>query len=156
MKNLIRIFAVSVLIFLTLAVQSQNRNFKQSIQERIIEAKFHKIRVDLQLDQASAEKLRPLYLKYEHEVANIDFKKLGKLMKLDADSLSTAEADQLIVNQLENARRLIDIREKYYKEFRTVLAPQKIIKLYQTEAELRRKVMTELKNRLQRPGFIEE
>jgi hypothetical protein len=54
----------------------------------------------------------------------------------------------LIVNQLETAKKLIAIREKYYKEFRTVLTPQQIIKLYQTEAELRKKVMQELKRRI--------
>jgi CRISPR/Cas system CSM-associated protein Csm2 small subunit len=69
-------------------------------------------------------------------------------MKVDSDSLSAEEADNLIVTQMEIARRLMDIREKYYKEFRTVLTPQQIIKLYQTEAELRKKVTLELKRRL--------
>jgi len=69
-------------------------------------------------------------------------------MKVDTDSLSAEEADQLIVNQMESAKQLINIREKYYKEFKTVLKPQQIIKLYQTEAELRKKVMAELQRRM--------
>jgi type II secretory pathway predicted ATPase ExeA len=73
---------------------------------------------------------------------------MARLTKVDADSLSTEEADLLIVNQLESARKLISIREKYYKEFRTVITPQQIIKLYQTEAELRKKVMQEMKRRM--------
>jgi hypothetical protein len=52
------------------------------------------------------------------------------------------------VNQLETAKKLISIREKYYKEFRTVITPQQIIKIYQTEAELRKKVMQEIKRRM--------
>ena len=69
-------------------------------------------------------------------------------MRVEADSLSVDEANQLIVNQLGSARRLIDLREKYYKEFRTIITPQQIIKLYQTEAEMRKKVTQELKRRL--------
>jgi len=53
----------------------------------------------------------------------------------------------LIISQLDAARKLISIREKYYKEFRTVIAPQQIIKLYQTEDELRKKVLQEVKLR---------
>jgi len=63
-------------------------------------------------------------------------------------SLSSEEADQLIAYQLKSAKKLILIREKYYNEFRTVLTPQQIIKLYQSEAELRKKVMAERKRRL--------
>ena len=69
-------------------------------------------------------------------------------MKIEPDSLSDKEANNLIIIQLHNARRLINIREKYYKEFSAVLKPQQIIKLYQTEAELRKKVLNELKRRM--------
>ena len=69
-------------------------------------------------------------------------------MKANPDSLSTDEADQLVSDQLQSAKKLIEIREKYYKEFRTVLSPQQIIHLYQTEAEMRKKVMNEMKRRM--------
>jgi hypothetical protein len=49
--------------------------------------------------------------------------------------------------QLENAKRLIDIREKYYHKFKTVLTPQQIVRLYQTEAQIRQKVTQELRRR---------
>ncbi|MDO8930266.1 MAG: hypothetical protein Q7W54_14930, partial [Bacteroidota bacterium] len=87
-------------------------------------------------------------MKYEREVSGIDFRNLARLMKVDADSLSSEEADRLIVSRLETAHKLISIREKYYKEFRTILTPQQIIKLYQTEAELRKKVLQEMKRRM--------
>jgi hypothetical protein len=120
------------------------------LRERIIQAKLREIRLNLNLDQAKFDQFRPVYLKYENEVSGINFQKMTRLLRVDADSLSTEEADQLIVNQLESAKSLIALREKYYKEFRTVLSPQQIIKLYQTEAELRKKVMQEVKRRLSR------
>jgi len=127
---------------------SQNRQRFPILRERILKAKLYEIRLNLKLDQATFDRFRPVYIKYESEISEIDFRKMTKLMRVEADSLSVDEANQLIVNQLGSARRLIDLREKYYKEFRTIITPQQIIKLYQTEAEMRKKVTQELKRRL--------
>lgn len=141
------LFFISTLLS-SLSTKSQNPDRFPKIHERIVQAKLREIKLDLKLDQATFEQFRPVYLKYEREISGIDFQNLARMMKVDADSLSSEEAEQLIVNQLETARKLISIREKYYKEFRVVLSPQQIIKLYQTEAEIRRKVMQELKRRI--------
>jgi hypothetical protein len=101
----------------------------------------------LNLDPKLFEQFRPIYVRYSLELLDIDFYKLGKLMTIETDSLSTVEADQLIVNQIEIAKKIISIREKYYKEFRTVLSSQQIVKLYQAEAEMRKKVQEEAKKR---------
>ena len=34
---------------------------------------------------------------------------------------------------------MVEIREKYYYEFKKFCKPQQVIKLYQTEAEIRKK-----------------
>lgn len=152
MKNTISILVFLSSLLVGLTAKPQNPNRFPLLRERIIQAKLHEIRNNLKLDQATFERFRPVYLKYEREIAEIDFRKMARLMRIEADSLSTDEADQMIVNQLETARRLIAVREKYYKEFRTVLSPQQIIKLYQTEAELRKKVMQEMKRRMMNRG----
>lgn len=141
------LFLVLILLF-SINTKSQNSGRFPLLRERILQAKLREIKLRLNTDPATFERFRPIYVKYEHEVSGIDFQKLTRLMKVDADSLSAADADLLIVNQLESARRLIDIREKYYKAFKAVLTPQQIIKLYQTEAELRKKVIGEIKRRL--------
>lgn len=148
MKNIFSILFLVSILFVSLNAKSQNQDRFPMLRERIVQAKLREIKLNLKLDQATFNQFRPVYLKYEQEISGIDFRMLGRLMKVDADSLSADEADQLIVNQMKIARMLIAIREKYYKEFRTVLSPQQIIKLYQTEAELRRKVMQELKRRI--------
>lgn len=148
MKNIYLILFFVSILFSSLSIKSQNPDRFPRLHERIVQAKLREIRAQLKLDQATFDQFRPVYLKYEREVSGIDFRKMARLMKVDADSLSTEEAEQLIVDQLNGAKMLIAIREKYYKEFRTVLSPQQIIKLYQTEAEIRRKVMQELKRRI--------
>ena len=140
------LFVLTLLVSLT--AESQNPERFPLLRERMVQAKLREIKLNLKLDQARFEEFRPIYLKYEREVSGVNFRNLAKLTKVDADSLSNEAADQLIVNQLEAAKKLIFIREKYYKEFRSVLSPQQIIRLYQTEAELRKKVMQELRRRM--------
>lgn len=150
MKNII-ILVFFVLSFVAgLNAEAQNFDRFPRLRERITQAKLSEIKASLKLDQNTFDRFSPIYNRYEQEVTSIDFRKMGRLMKVDADSLSTSDADELIVNQLTAAKQLVSIREKYYHEFRQVLAPQQIIKLYQTEAELRKKVMQELKRRLNR------
>jgi hypothetical protein len=148
MKKIYPILLLISVMLLNFNAKSQNQGRFPLLRERIVQAKLREIRLNLKLDQAKFDQFRPVYLKYEKEISGINFQKIARFTQVDADSLSMEEADQLIVNQLECAKSLIALREKYYKEFRAVLSPQQIIKLYQTEAELRKKVMQELKRRI--------
>ncbi len=148
MKKLLTIWLIAFSFLMTFFVEAQNPDRFPRIRERIAQAKLHEVRFQLRLDQPTFERFRPIYLRYESEISNIDFRDLAKMMRVNADSLSVQEADEMIVNQLETTKRIVTIREKYYREFRKVLEPQQIIKLYQTEAELRKKVMQEMKRRM--------
>ena len=150
MKNRTLFLFLVFTLFSSVNSQSQNLANFPTLNKRIVEAKLREIRICLKLDQATFDHFRPVYEKYESEVSEIDFKKLNKLLKVDAESLTSEEADRLILHQIEIARRMLEVREKYYVEFKSVLSPQQIIKLYQAEAELRIKVMQELKNRIKR------
>jgi hypothetical protein len=148
MKNVYLFLLVILVLFPGLNTKSQNRDRFPVVRERIVQAKLREIRVNLKLDQVAFEQFRPVYLKYERELSSIDFREMARLIRVDADSLTAEQADRLIVTQLEVAKSLLEVREKYYREFRKVLAPQQIIKLYQTEAEMRQKVTQEMKRRL--------
>lgn len=150
MKKLVIFLIVLTGVALTEVAWSQGMDRFPVLRERIAQAKLREINKSLNLDQSTFEAFRPVYLAYEKEVTSVDFRKLARLIRIDADSLNAQEADQMIRNQLETARKLVDIREKYYHEFRKMLTPQQIIRLYQTEAEIRRKVMQELRSRMLR------
>jgi transcriptional regulator with XRE-family HTH domain len=136
-----------MIFFVSFSMNSQNPNRSAMLKQRIAQAKLQEIRKSLNLDMATFAQFRPIYMNYEREITRIDFKNQTRLMRVETDSLSAEEADFLITTQFKNSRKLINIREKYYKEFRTVLSPQQIIKLFQAEAELRNKVIAESKRR---------
>jgi hypothetical protein len=148
MKKLYLVLLFVSAMLTSLNTKSQNQERFPMLRERIAQAKLREIQSDLKLDQVAFNQFRTVYMRFEKELSGIDFRKMARLLRVDADSLSVDDADQLIVNQIECAKSLIALREKYYKEFRKILSPQQIIKLYQTEAELRKKVMKELKRRL--------
>ncbi len=146
MKRITILFLVLLLTIGT-TVKSQQVNRNQPLRQRIEQAKMRQIRQQLQMDEATFVQFRPLYLKYERALANLDFRSQNKLLNVKADSLSTEEADRLILAQWARARQLNNIRERAYTEFRKILTAQQLIKLYQSETEIRQKVMNELKKR---------
>jgi hypothetical protein len=136
-----------LLLTIGTSVKSQQVNRNQPLRQRIEQAKMRQIKQQLQMDEATFVQFRPLYMRYERALANLDFRSQNKLLNVKADSLSTEEADALIFAQWARARQLNNIRQKAYTEFRKILTAQQLIKLYQSEAEIRQKVMNELKKR---------
>ncbi len=147
MKNILTALIFTSLLITGFIGRGQNVKRYPFLRERMARAKLNEIQLKFKLDQATFDQFRPIYMKYEDEIARIDFRKMAKLMKVNTDSLSASEADLLVTDQLESAKKIIVLHEKYYKEFRTVLTPQQVVKLYQIEAGLRKEVTEELRNR---------
>ena len=141
-----------IVMLVSTATFAQNAARFPRIRERINHAKLEEIRRSLDLDQPTMNRFSPVYARYEAEITAVNFRDMDRLMRVNPDSLSAEEAERLIQRQLLNARKLINIREKYYYQFKTVLTPQQIIRLYQTEAEIRKKVMHEVRRRFGNPG----
>ncbi|MBN2665629.1 MAG: hypothetical protein JXR67_03905 [Bacteroidales bacterium] len=147
MRTIYKAFVLLMLTMLSLGAQSQNNRRLPAVRERILQAKLVEIRRSLNLDQATMQRLRPIYMEYEREILGVNTNNQRRMMSANTDTLTAQEAERLVMVQLENAKRLIDIREKYYHKFKTVLTPQQIVRLYQTEAQIRQKVTQELRRR---------
>jgi hypothetical protein len=139
------------LLLMGVTVQSQNAG-RNMLRMRMEQAKLQRIRQNLQLDEATFTRFRPIFIKYERTLANLDFRSQNRLLKVDADSLSAQDADALLLAQWAQAKQLIHIRERFYEDLHEVLTPQQLVKLFQSEAEIRQKAMLELGKR-QRKGL---
>ena len=148
MNRLIKAFLFCAAFILHFTVQAQDLSRNPRLQERITQAKLVEIRHALALSDERMKALTPIYKRYEAERSEISFARQGRLLRTNPDSLSTEEADRLMTAQLDNAIRISTIRRKYYNEFKTVLTPQQVVKLYKSEAQLNRKVMQELRRRM--------
>ena len=147
MKPMIKCFIFCLLVLCVYELPAQNRGWGIQIHQGILKAKLTEIKKSLQLDSTTFERFKPIYTAYEKELTTVNQQERDRVMRVNSDNLTSDEADKMVIAQFRNARKLIDLREKFYPQFKTVLTPPQIIKLYQTEAAIRLKVMQELRRR---------
>lgn len=128
---------------LAFAQQKQGRDYgrKPMGHEQMSEMKAKRIAGDLALDDKTAEKFKTTYMEYMKEMHQLwqkDFPmndgkgKDGEKMRKNKD-LSDAEVEKMIEDRFDRSRKMLDIREKYYKEFKKFLTPKQIQKMYDKE-----------------------
>lgn len=116
----------------------------------------------LALDDATKAKFEPIYKKYQAE--------LGEVMKScrpdrpesapdqadkkpsrpELSNLTDQQAEEMILLRLDGAVKMAEIHKKYYAEFKKVLSPKQILKVYDTEMQMRNRVGEHFKHRSQR------
>ena len=116
---------------------SENRRpRKRMSMEQVAEMQASKVVKELGLDDKTAAKFAEVYKKYMKEMddlrkqympAKSDFKEDKPSMP---KSLTDAEVDKMMRNRFTQARKMLDIREKYYNEFRKFLSPKQVQKVY--------------------------
>lgn len=83
---------------------------------------------ELMLDDAATAKFNVLYNKFQKEwregCPTVMQKKNNQSVKGDAAK------EEAFKNRLAQQRRMLDLQEKYYPEFRKILSPEQINKLY--------------------------
>lgn len=128
---------------------------KQFNKEQMQEMQCSQIIKGLALDDATAAKFTPVYKQYMEEMratrtmgsrrnpANrtVADKQTPKPVPTDA------EVEQIIKSRFAQSRKILDIREKYYNEFRKFLSPKQIQKMYNMEKHSGDKFRKEMNKR---------
>ena len=103
--------------------------------EQLAEKQAKYIASELALDDATTQKLINTYCDYQKEVWA-----LGPKMKHQNASTTDAEAEQEIKARMERSQKILDLREKYYKEYRKFLSPKQIQRVYELEQQTMRRL----------------
>ena len=146
MKTTIKILVLSAILLAPVLLTAQNQ--RPAFRERMLNARFNEVCTRMQLEPAKAEKLKPIYFRYEKEKASVFIVDEERISKNDSENLSPEQEEKLYISRLERAKKLIEIREKYYPEFRTVLSPKEIVQFNRIEMELNRKMVQQIRKRL--------
>lgn len=125
----------------------RNPQIRGAMMEKIREAKWAYIIYELQLDEKRANNLLPIYRAYEVEKKAI-FRGSIKQLLMDDSEMTDEKAEQLMNTKLENAQKLLDLKEKYKKEFLKVLTPSEVLALQRAEMEFAMKIQMERQKRL--------
>ena len=114
----------------------EKKEHKRPTMEQISEMQSRRIVDELGLDDKTANKFTEVYKKYMKEMDDLrkqympakpDFKKGEPPMP---KSLTDAEVDKMMRDRFKQSRKMLDIREKYYDEFRKFLSPKQVQKVY--------------------------
>ena len=145
----IKILSITLLMLLMAQMSwgQQPGRLGENLRQRFMQIKLREMRRELNLSQERFEQFRPVYIRFEQEKQQSSKEVLRGTKAMRDGDLTNEEAERLFHEQNEKARRLIDLREKYYDEFRKVLSPQEILKMFKTDMEIQRKVTQELKRR---------
>ena len=144
-------------------VAEQNAPRKRMTKEQMTELRINRMMNDLELDDAAAAKFKVTYQKYMEEMAALratcPMMKGKKPGDEKVHRRTDAEVDKAIQDRFDMSRKKLDLREKYYKEFRKFLSPRQIEKIYFKEKNYgkamrkefgRRKAMKERQSKVEK------
>lgn len=105
-----------------------------------IEAQCAELITLLELEGTAAEQFAPLFKRYHEEMISL-FKQHRPPRPQHPRSgerparpeLTDTEIEQHILGRFAVSRAIVDVREKYYHEFRRFMSPRQIVKLYEIE-----------------------
>ena len=116
--------------------KSKHPGRKRMTIEQMTDMQAKRIIGELGLDDKTAAKFTDVYRKYMKEMDDLRKKNLpqkpqvkpkdGKMPPMPTD----AEVDKMMRNRFKQSREMLDIREKYYDEFRKFLSPKQVQKVY--------------------------
>lgn len=110
------------------------------------EAQLTEIKKQVKMDGYTAKRFTYIYRKYYSEMENQRMRyPRGERPQLD--TLSDKTAEYLIVTQINEGRAYLNIREKYYNEFKKILSPKDIYRVFRIEQDIHRKIIQEYKRR---------
>jgi hypothetical protein len=130
----------------SVVAQGRRGQLRQEMMTKVKEAKWAFIIYRLNLDEARANKLLPVYRAYEDEKRTI-LKSRMKQAPDEEGKLTDEQAAQVMDAKLESARKILDLKEKYKAEFLKILTPSELLNLQRAEIEFAAKIQAERQKR---------
>ena len=120
--------------------QGKKGERKQMTPEQMLERKTARLANELALDDAKTADFTKLYKQYNDEMTAVmkkyqpeRFQKPDTTARREHKVKTDAEVEKQILDRFAMSKATLDIREKYYKKFRTILSPKQIAKIYESE-----------------------
>lgn len=93
---------------------------------------------ELNVPQNTQPQFKSLYNEYQEKQSQIK----GRFNPKDNyESMSDAEATKELDQSFEVGQQLLDTRKDYSQKFMKVISPQQVLKMYQTEGKMRKKIL---------------
>lgn len=139
----------ALLAVMSVNVQAQNRERQRLTREELAVVQAKHMAVDLGLDDAAGKRFVETYAKCQQEIWTLRAQS-GKDRKKSAAATTEEEIKAELQGRFSHARKLLDIREKYYDEYSRFLTQKQIKQLYQQEKKMMNRLTARKKNNKKR------
>ena len=133
---------ISMMVIAIAMLFSSNNTFAQSnnqqrlSREELAEKQARHIAHDLALDDATTQKYVATYCAYQKEVWALG----PRVKRHQSENATEAEAEQANKARMEQSQKILDLREKYYKEYSKFLTQKQIERAYELEQQTMRRL----------------
>ena len=140
MKHIIRTFVIAIMMIASCATvfAQQNTQKQRMSREQLAEVQAKHIAGELAFSDAVTGKFVKTFCDCQKEIWA-----LGPRPRPDKQGMSEQENEELIKQRFAMSEKILNIRQKYYKEYSKFLTQTQIEKVYEQE----RKMMNRLANR---------
>ena len=138
MNKMISMMVIAIaMLFSSINMSAQSNNQQRLSREELAEKQARPIAHELALDDATTQKYVATYCAYQKEVWA-----LGPRVKRHSSANATeAEAEQANKARMEQSQKILDLREKYYKEYSKFLTQKQIERAYELEQQVMRRLV---------------
>jgi type II secretory pathway pseudopilin PulG len=138
MNKMISMMVIAIaMLFSSINMSAQSNNQQRLSREELAEKQARHIAHELALDDATTQKYVATYCAYQKEVWA-----LGPRVKRHSSANATeAEAKQANKARMEQSQKILDLREKYYKEYSKFLTQKQIERAYELEQQVMRRLV---------------
>jgi len=149
MKKTLKTFAVcAIFVFaFSSSVNAQPDRGPQHHREQLESQKIAFLTKELELTPQEAQVFWPVYNQFDDKRRALkqNFGRNVRPENLDIDKLSDKEATELADGQIIEAQKLIDLRKEYHAQFKSILPPKKVLKLYEAERGFQKELLGQIR-----------
>ena len=129
MKNLLKINLMAILVLAFCATGTAQDKQQRMSREQLAEKQAKHIALELSFDEATTQQFVETFCAYQQEIWA-----LGPQHK--DEPTNDEEAEQAIKERFERSQQILDIRQKYYGEYKKFLTPMQIQQVYKMERQV--------------------
>lgn len=138
MKRIIRIVALAMfMVCMSMGANAQNKQKKDGSRmsvEQLTELRAKRIAQALALDDATAQKFTTTFCACQKELYAAN-KAMKENKGKKRSEMTDAEIETIQKDRFKQSRKLLDLREKYYGEYRKFLSARQVRRVYELEKQ---------------------
>lgn len=160
MKKMLLVALATLFVALQATAQEPTKEEQKQMRQALrLENQCNELAAAMMLNDEQTAQFKPIYVRYTNDMRALRGKykmhrpKPGSIKSGEpAEPLTDQQIEENIRNRFALSRAIVDVREKYYEEFRTFLNPKQIEKMYKPEKKQGEQMHRAHQNKKGKPG----